>query len=200
MSTDYSAISSEGIAAAQPAIPQRVYPTGMWLALGGILMFFAALVSAWVVRKGLSTSVTEGPLELPSQLLTMNTIVLFASSVTLEGARRKLPKGETESFRSWWFAATVLGLMFLVGQTVVWKAMEARGVYMASNPDASFFYLFTGAHAIHLIGGVAGLLVVAFKPLRQLTLVTATRVATMYWHFLTAIWVGIFVLLMFPSR
>lgn len=188
------------MAASQPAIPQRVYPTGMWLALGGILMFFAALASAWVVRKGLSTSVTEAPLELPSPLLTMNTIVLLASSMVLEVARRKLQKHEMESFRSWWSAATVLGLMFLVGQTVVWKAMEAKGVYMASNPDASFFYLFTVAHAIHLLAGVAGLLVVAFKPLRQLTLATATRVAAMYWHFLTAIWVGIFVLLTFASR
>jgi cytochrome c oxidase subunit III len=200
MSTDYSAVSSEQLAAPQPAIPQRVYPTGMWLALGGILMFFTALVSAWVVRKGLSTSVTESPLELPFSLLTMNTIVLLASSVVLEVARRKFQRAETESFRSWWSAATVLGLMFLVGQTVVWKAMEAKGIYMASNPDASFFYLFTVAHAIHLLGGVTGLLVVAFKPLRQLTLATAGRVAAMYWHFLTAIWVGIFALLVFASR
>ena len=199
MSADYSPLSAQEIAA-QPAIPQRVYPTGMWLALGGILMFFAALVSALVVRKGLSTSVTEGPLELPNGLLAMNTLVLIVSSVALEVARREFAKRLTEKFRNWWYAATVLGLMFLVGQAVAWQAVSAKGIYAASNTDASFFYLLTAAHAIHLAGGIAGLLAVALKPLRQLSLATATRVAAMYWHFLTAIWAGIFVLLMYASR
>ncbi len=197
-------MSRDGLSAqlvgADSTVPQRAYPTGMWVALGGILMFFIALISAWVVRRGLSTSPLEGPLDIPGRLLAANTAVLIVSSITLETARRKIRSDTAQAFRTWWYATTVLGLMFLVGQLVAWQAMAARGLYLASNPDASFFYLFTAAHGIHLLGGIAGLLIVALKPLRQLTLATATRVAAMYWHFLTVIWVAIFVLFIFASR
>jgi cytochrome c oxidase subunit 3 len=172
----------------------------MWIALGAILMFFMALVSAWVVRKGLSTSTIEVPIDLPKLLLTLNTVVLVASSVTLNTARRSVRPTASSKFRKWWFVTTALGLIFLVGQFLAWRTMAAQGVYLASNPDASFFYLFTAAHAIHLTAGIAALLVVALKSLRHLTLETATRVAAMYWHFLTAIWLAIFLLLTFAGH
>jgi cytochrome c oxidase subunit 3 len=182
------------------AIPQRVYPTGMWLALGGILMFFMALVSAWVVRKGLSTSALEAPLALPWRLLAANTGVLVASSVTLEMARRRLRAGNTQQFSMWWYTTTALGLGFLIGQFAAWRAMWAAGVYLASNPDAGFFYLFTAAHAVHLTGGIAALLWIALRPLRRMAFDAAARVAAMYWHFLAALWCGIFVLLAVTGR
>jgi cytochrome c oxidase subunit 3 len=197
-SLDYMAHQPDGAPSA--AIPQRVYPTGMWIALGGILMFFTALASAWVVRKGLSTSVTEVPLDIPRLLLTLNTVVLIGSSVALNAARLRLRAGEAPKFQRWWYAATALGLIFLAGQLFAWRIMAREGVYLASNPDASFFYLFTAAHAIHLAAGIAGLLTIALKPLRHLTLETATRVAAMYWHFLTAIWLAIFLLLTFAGH
>jgi len=184
---------------AEPGIPQRVYPTGMILTLGAILMFFMALFSAWVVRKGLSTSPLEAPISLPWRLLSLNTALLFASSGALEASRRFLRAGDTAKFRIWWCAATILGVAFLVGQFEAWRELEGQGIYFASNPDASFFFLFTGAHALHLIGGIAGLLIIALKPLRQLTRNTATRIAAIYWHFLTLIWASIFLLLIFAK-
>ena len=183
----------------ESAIPPRVYPTGMVLTLGAILMFFTALISAFVVRKGLSTSPLEGPIALPWRLLSSNTALLLASSGTLEASRRFLRAGETAKFRAWWYAATALGVAFLVGQFAAWRVLASQGIYLASNPNASFFYLFTGAHAFHLIGGIVGLLIVALKPLRQLTRNTATRIAAMYWHFLTIIWASIFLLLIFAK-
>jgi cytochrome c oxidase subunit 3 len=167
----------------------------MFLALGAILMFFMALISAWVVRKGLSTPSLEAPIGLPWRLLILNTMVLLASSASLEAARRSQRASDPAAFRKWWYATTAFGLAFLIGQFAAWRILAGQGIYLASNPDASFFYLFTGAHAIHLLGGILGLLVVARKPLHQLTLATATRVATMYWHFLTIIWASIFLLL-----
>lgn len=182
-----------------PAVPQRVYPTGMILTLGAILMFFTALISAWVVRKGLSTSPLEAPIGLPWRLLRLNTALLLASSGTLEVSRRFLRIDEPAKFRTWWYATTALGIAFLIGQFVAWRVLAGQGIFLASNPDASFFYLFTGAHAVHLIGGVVGLLIVAFRPLRRLTQTTATRIAAMYWHFLTIIWASIFLLLIFAK-
>lgn len=191
-----AALTTEPI---EPAIPQRVYPTGMILALGAILMFFTALISAFVVRKGLSTSSLEGPIGLPWRLLSFDTALLIVSSGTLEASRRFLRAGETAKFRSSWYIATALGIAFLIGQFAAWRVLAGQGIYLASNPNASFFYLFTGAHALHLIGGIVGLLVVALKPLRQLTQTTATRIAAMYWHFLTFIWISIFLLLIFAK-
>jgi len=200
MSSYIEPIALREAESANDAIPQRVYPTGMWVALGGILMFFAALVSAWVVRKGLSTSELEGRLELPRRLLAVNVCVLAASSGVLEVARRRLGAGDVKRFRRSWYTATALGIVFLAGQFLAWREIAAAGVYVTSNPDASFFYLFTGAHAIHLAGGIVALLLITWRPMRHLTMATATQVAAMYWHFLAAIWMGIFVLLMIASR
>jgi len=195
MSSDWPSPADLTTELAAPAIPQRVYPTGMFLALGAILMFFMALISAWVVRKGLSTPSLEAPIGLPWRLLTFDTIILLASSVTLEAARRSQKTSDLAGFRKWWYIATALGLAFLLGQFAAWRILAHQGIYLATTPDASFFYLFTGAHAIHLLGGVVGLLIVARKPLHQLSLATATRVATMYWHFLTLVWLSIFLVL-----
>ncbi|HKV49416.1 MAG TPA: cytochrome c oxidase subunit 3, partial [Candidatus Acidoferrales bacterium] len=178
---------------------QRVYPTGMILTLGAILMFFMALISAFVVRKGLSTSPLEGPIGLPWRFLSFNTALLVASSGALEVSRRSLRSGATARFRTWWYTATALGLAFLIGQFAAWRVLASQGTYLASNPNASFFYLFTGAHAFHLIGGIIALLVIALRPLRRLTQSTATRIAAMYWHFLTIVWAGIFLLLIFAK-
>lgn len=194
--TPAPALTTEPI---EPAIPQRVYPTGMILTLGAILMFFTALISAFVVRKGLSTSPLEIPIGLPWRLLSLNTALLIASSGALEVSRRSLRSGETAKFRTWWYTATALGLAFLIGQFAAWRVLASQGTYLASNPNASFFYLFTGAHALHLIGGIIALLVIALRPLRRLTQSTATRIAAMYWHFLTLIWASIFLLLIFTK-
>ena len=173
---------------------QRVYTTGMLVALCGVLLFFASLLSAWVVRKGLAGA-PEFRLDLPTRLLAANTFLLLISSVTLDVARRHLRSNRAAAFRNWWCATAALGLLFVLGQVIAWRAMAAHGVFLASSPDASFFYLLTASHGLHLLGGVVGLLAVAFWPLRRMTLATAANVAAMYWHSMTAIWACIFVLL-----
>jgi cytochrome c oxidase subunit 3 len=181
--------------AAIGAPSQRVYVTGMAVALCGVLLFFASLLSAWVVRKGLAGA-PELPLDLPAQLLGTNAFVLIFSSALLERARRRLAAGDERGFRASWYSSVAVGGVFLVGQAIAWREMAARGVFLASSPNASFFYLLTYAHAVHLLGGLAGLIAVVWWPLRRMRLATAVRVAAMYWHFLTAIWTCIFVLLM----
>ena len=174
------------------AVPQRAYVTGMTVALAGILMFFMALVSAFIVRKGLSND--WHPLEVP-KILWLNTLMLLASSATIVRARTQLTRGSLAGFRQWWGATTALGLLFLAGQLVAWEQLRAAGVYLASNPSSSFFYVFTAAHGLHLLGGIMGLLFVAFRPTRRLTRSTAAEVASIYWHFMDGLWVFLFLLL-----
>jgi len=173
--------------------PKRYY-TGIALGIVSILMFFMALASAFLVRKGSSTDWV--PVHIPA-LLWVNTAVLLASSATLEMARKRLAHADTEGFRRLWLLTTGLGVLFLVGQVVAWKLLAGQGIYLATNPASSFFYIFTGAHALHLIGGVAALVYVAWRNFdkAQVTKTVAAEVASYYWHFMDALWVFLLALL-----
>jgi cytochrome c oxidase subunit III len=180
------------------AVPQRAYVTGMLIALGGILMFFAALVSALVVRKGLS-AVPWKATEVP-RILWLNTSILVASSITLARSRRDFLARDEAGFRHWWGLTTILGVFFVAGQVLAWRQLVAAGVYLATNASSSFFYIFTAAHAAHLLGGIVAMLAIAFHRGRRLDHSTATQVVSIYWHFLDALWLCLFVLLLLQDR
>lgn len=173
--------------------PERVYITGMLIALGAILMFFSALLSAWVVRRGWPNTDWQ-PMALP-HILWLNTLVLGASGITLAYSRRCLLAGREADHRYWWGITTILGGGFLAGQLTAWRQMSAAGLLLATSPSSSFFYVFTAAHALHILGGVAALLTMAFHSPCRLTERTATRVVALYWHFLGALWFLIFAVL-----
>ena len=183
----------DGASGGSAAIPQRVYVTGITIGMGAILMFFMALVSAFIVRKGVGNDWRS--FELP-RILWLNTAILLASSATVVLARRKLGKDNLEGFRHWWAVTTVLGLFFLAGQLIAWRQMIAAGFYVATNPSGSFFYVLTAAHGLHLLGGIFALVYVGWLRLRKLTLATATEVASLYWHFMDGLWVFLFLILL----
>jgi cytochrome c oxidase subunit III len=178
-------------------VPQRNYFKGKTNALAGMVMFFAALVSAYVVRRGFPNSDWQA-LQVP-RILWLNTLVLFASSFTLARSRRYLLAGDDAGFRHWWGVTAILGVLFLSGQLVAWRQLVAAGVYLATNPSSSFFYVFTAVHGIHLLGGIAALFAVAFRSPRRLERSTAVDVASMYWHFMDGLWLFLFVFLLVGS-
>jgi len=168
--------------------------TGLMVLLAAVVMFFAALTSAFIVRRGLSNDwITT---RIPS-LLWLNTALLLASSAVLELARRALKAGKRESFNRLWTFGSALGVLFLAGQYAAWLQLRAQGIYLATNPSSSFFYVLTAAHALHLIGGVVALLYVSVQAYR-LRLGpgkrTAIDVSAVYWHFLDGLWVYLLVL------
>jgi cytochrome c oxidase subunit 3 len=175
------------------AIPQRTYVTGITIAMGAILMFFMALISALIVRKGVSNDWRA--FELP-RILWLNTLVLLASSATIVRARKALAREDAEGFHHWWAVTTLLGLFFLAGQLIAWRQMVAAGWYVATNPSSSFFYVLTAAHGLHLLGGIVALLYVGWLRLRKLTMATATEVVSLYWHFMDGLWVFLFLILL----
>ena len=175
-------------------VPQRAYVTGMVIALGGILMFFMALVSAYIVRKDMPNSAWV-QLNVP-RVLWLNTLILIASSFTLARSRGRLLADDLPGFRHWWSVTTILGVFFLIGQVIAWRQLAAAGLFLATNPASSFFYVFTAAHGLHLLGGVLALLYIAVRPTHRLTRGTATEVVSMYWHFMDGLWVFLFLLLL----
>jgi len=195
---------------------------GLAVALTPIVMLFVAFTSAYIVRQGLPTfdphtnTVVHDwiPVPLPTLLFLVNTCVLLLSSVTLEYARRQLARQVTlEPVQSIpgvslgterkfpWLALTiVLGLCFLTGQWLAWRDLASRGFYVATGPSSSFVYLLTGAHAVHLLGGIlallaAGAAVVLNRPLASRWIVV--DVTAWYWHFMALLWIYILALLEF---
>jgi cytochrome c oxidase subunit 3 len=185
--------SDSGDSSGSTRVPQRAYITGMFIALAGILMFFMAFVSAYIVRKDMPNSAWI-PLEVP-RILWLNTLVLIASSFTLARAHSRFSAKDDEGFRHWWATTTVLGVLFVAGQILAWRQLAAQGIFLASNPSSSFFYVFTGAHGVHLLGGILALLYVQFRATRKVTRGTAIEVVSMYWHFMDGLWVFLFLLL-----
>jgi len=157
-------------------------------------MFFMALVSAYIVRKDMPDSAWV-QLNVP-RILWLNTLILIASSFTLARSRGRFLGNDEAGFRHWWGVTTILGIFFLIGQVIAWRQLAAAGLFLATNPASSFFYVFTAAHGLHLLGGVLALLLVAFRPTHNLTRGTATEIVSMYWHFMDGLWVFLFLLLL----
>ena len=168
--------------------------TGIWVGLAAIAMMFAALTSALYVREGSATD--WHPIVLPP-ILWFNTLALVASSITLELARRRVATfmhgQETErSGPLLWLQITLLlGLTFVVGQYLAWLNLRAQGLYLPTNPNSSFFYVFTGVHVLHVVGGLGGLIRVMMKfrnPARVLRRSTLDA-TSYYWHFMGMLWI-----------
>lgn len=182
-----------------PSPNPRRYHTAITLAIVSILMFFMALASAFIVRKG--TGHDWVAIRIPG-ILWLNTVVLLVSSAAIEAARRKMDAFDPRGFRRFWSLGLGLGLLFLVGQFVAWRQLASQGVFIATNPGSSFFYILTGAHAAHLIAGIGAIIYVSERDFARTRLSqrTAAQVTAYLWHFLDALWVFVLLLLYLGSN
>jgi len=172
--------------------------TGIWVGLASITMTFAAFTSALVVRQGGASDWRH--ITLPP-VLYLNTLLIIASSVTLEIARRRIAtfmggvKDRSANPARWLYITLFLGLLFVAGQTSAWLQLKAQGFGIATNVSYSYFYVLTVAHALHLLGGLGGLVRVIGK-LNHSVLKRSTLDATSrYWHFMGVLWVYLLFLL-----
>jgi cytochrome c oxidase subunit 3 len=199
----------------------RRYRIGMTLCIVSITGVFVLLTIIYVFRQGKGRYDEDThryvqdwiPLALPYVQMWINSIVLLLSSVTLELARRSMIKKEEFAAMGivpprmkrdmpWLGLTVLLGFGFLVGQVLVWNNLRYQGAFLDSNPSRSLFYIITGTHAIHLVGGlmvllyaVAGrLLATKFESQR-----IAVEVTGWYWHYLAFLWFGIFALVHFAK-
>jgi len=140
------------------------------------------------MRRSIGTDWVSAP---KPKILWANTIILLASSWFVEKARRQLKERNRAAFNGWWTCATALGVLFLIGQTLAWQQLANEGLYIASTPSVSFFYMLTAAHAVHVIGALAALIYVEVQALRY-RLGPAKRtgidVSAIFWHFLDVMW------------
>jgi len=176
------------------------YRIGMLVSLASVVMLFTSLSSAYIVRSGLMQD--WFPLAVP-RVMFGSTALILLGSVSIEIARRKLKQSLADSYSKYLLLTSFLGVGFLVSQLIAWRQLAQQGIYISSHPHSSFFYLLTGAHAVHVAGG---LLALGFLWLRSRrpqfhnSVWTAKRQAvadavSIYWHFMGALWIYLFLLL-----
>ncbi|HTS77907.1 MAG TPA: hypothetical protein VMG40_16970 [Bryobacteraceae bacterium] len=166
-----------------------LYRVGLIAVLVAIFVFFFSLALAYYWRA--AHPPFWQPIKLPETLWT-STALILASSVTFEIGRRVFRKGMWRAASHLFVATACLGAGFLASQITAWRQLVDEGAYLAQNPHSSFFYLFTGLHAAHLLGGLVALFVLLLGKAKRRELVD---VVCQYWHFLGLLWVALFAIL-----
>ncbi len=174
------------------SVPAATIGLGVFLAV--VSSLFALLISAYLMRMGAADyRVLPTPL-----LLWFNTGVLILSSAALQLAYLAARQGHIDDVKIGLFTAGVSALVFLVGQLLAWRQLNAAGYFLATNPGNAFFYLLTGLHGLHLSGGLVALALTAGKVWRGVELGQvrlSVRLCAIYWHFLLLLWLVLFSLL-----
>jgi cytochrome c oxidase subunit III len=162
----------------------------LWVAIASILMMFAGLTSAFIVKSNMAGwSLIEMP-----RIFWVSTIVILVSSVTVQMALRSFKHREMDKYR-WLIAVTfILGMAFVVMQWLGFKEIwdQQHVTFRGAAGQGQFIYVIFGLHALHVIGGVIALMVLFTKAFFGKTKVYSpvpTEVAATYWHFVDLLWV-----------
>ena len=166
--------------------PPGLYRVGLLTTCISISAFFISLVIAYYWRK--HTPPFWNPVPIP-KTLRVSTVLILISSGTFETARRLFRRGNWRLASRFLLVTASLGTAFLASQLTAWRSLVQHGAFLAKNPHSSFFFLFTGLHAAHLVGGLIVLFVVVLGKSKRRELVD---VATFYWHFLGVLWLWLY--------
>jgi cytochrome c oxidase subunit 3 len=179
--------------------PLSMHPKkfALWLFIATVIMLFAAWTSAYIVKRG---DIGWAEIILPNQFY-INTVIIALSSVTMFWASQAAKRDSYEMLKLAMSITVVLGFAFLVGQIMAYSEMvnELKQHLTGGNVSHSFIYVLSGAHAVHVIGGVVCLVVVLVSAFRlkinSKNMVSIEMCAT-YWHFLGVLWLYLFVFLL----
>jgi len=167
----------------------------LWVAIGSILMMFAGLTSAYIVKRSQASWLM---IEIP-MMFWYSTVTILASSLTVQYALKALKKREMINYRRLLVVTAVLGVLFVVLQVAGFSqfaAQDIRLVGAGSNASYSFLLVISCLHAIHVLGGVVALVVIAIRALNSSTRSYSTvplEIAATYWHFVDALWIYLFI-------
>jgi len=172
----------------------------LWVAIGSIIMMFAAFTSAYVVRRAAGNWLE---FRLPD-IFMVNTAVILLSSVTLHLAYTSFKQGKEQRYKGLLIATFLLGLAFVVLQYKGWEVLTSMGATFTVNPSSSFIYVISGVHAAHVLGGIAALTValthayvLPYKP--TLRRKQRFELVVHYWHFVDILWIYLMVFFMIQS-
>jgi cytochrome c oxidase subunit 3 len=167
----------------------------LWVAIGSILMMFAGLTSAYIVKRSQASWLM---IEIP-MMFWYSTATILASSVTVQLALKALKKREIYNYRRLLLVTAVLGVLFIVLQIAGFRQFAAQDIRLigaGSNASYSFLLAISGLHGIHVLGGVVALVVIAIRALNSSTRNYSSvplEIAATYWHFVDALWIYLFI-------
>ncbi len=183
--------------AVQTNNPQRIHPHkfALWVAMGSIVMMFAALTSAYIVKKNQGNWLA---FDLP-KIFWFSSVVILTSSLTIHLAIKAFKAREMGRYRTLITTTAALGVLFIVLQYLGFRDLEGHNIALVglkSNSSASFLFVITGLHMLHVLGGVVALLVIfarAFRTHIKSYNSVPVEIVGIYWHFVDALWIYLFI-------
>ncbi len=167
----------------------------LWVGIGSILMMFAGLTSAYIVKRNQANWVT---FNLPVAFW-YSTAVIIVSSVTLYLSSKAFKERVMNRYRSLMAATLGLGIVFIVLQVVGFMQLMNIGITHKSSVSHSFLYVIVGIHAVHVLGGIIALVVMSLKAFssktRSYSFVPVDLIST-YWHFVDLLWIYLLIFLL----
>lgn len=185
-----------------PDRPLAMHPKkfALWLFMISIVMIFASLTSAYLVKRG------DGNwrvFDLPAMFYYTSGVIIF-SSVFMQLAVRAARKDQIKTVLGLLWATLILGLVFLGGQFLAWGDMIANNVYFTGgNPSESFIYVLSGLHWLHLVSGLIFITIILYNTYKfriHSKAMTRIEMCNTYWHFLGGLWIYLFVFLIFNHQ
>lgn len=173
---------------------QKMHPHKftLWIAIGSITMMFAGFTSAYIVK---SNQAGWEPVQMP-KIFYLSTIIILISSLTVFLAQKAMAAREMAKYRMLIAITLTLGLAFVVTQFVGFSQLWAQKITFQDSVAGSFFYIITGVHAFHVIGGVVALIVLLLRAYNAKVKFYSTapvETAGLYWHFVDLLWIYLFV-------
>jgi cytochrome c oxidase subunit III len=159
----------------------------LWVAIASIVMMFAGLTSAYIVK---SNQINWKPVSLPSAFW-ISTAVILLSSLTIQMALRSFKQRELAQYRGLLVATLVLGIAFVVIQWIGFNQLWKQNITFKGAGAGQFLYVIFGLHALHVIGGIIALIVIALRGLFSKTKYYGSNpieTAALYWHFVDFLW------------
>ncbi|WBM75748.1 cytochrome c oxidase subunit 3 [Saprospira grandis] len=176
---------------------KRIHPKkfALWMGIVGMIMFFSAFTSAYIVRKA---SANWYNFPLPNEFF-YSTIAILGSSLAFYLSKKAYLKADAKTFKGLYFLGFLLGFAFIGLQYAGWESLQAVGIDLVANQSSSFLYLITAAHVLHVMGGVVALVVLAVGLIRgRFDVPTPKRTLKIdltftYWHFVDILWLYLLV-------
>lgn len=188
-----------------PSVDYKINPKkfALWAAIASICMFFIGLTSAYIVKKGSDVASGHWLLFKIPMPFYYSTLIILLSSASIYLAKQNFLKGNKTGYQISMLVSSILGTLFLILQYLGWVGLVNIGVYIGgslSNASGSFFYLISGVHALHILGGLIimyWMTLKAFIRKKNLQSKLGMELISIYWHFVDVLWLYLFAMLIF---
>lgn len=197
-SKPWIADGAPGFSADIGPVEQPAKKVALFLFLASITSLFALFFTAYIMRMDPHHGGDWHTISKPG-ILWVNTVLLILSSITLQLTKTAAQTNNTRPLQSGLVLTGIFALAFLSGQFLAWQQLHGSDYFQMSNPALGFFYLLTGVHALHLLGGlyvwarITGRFLLGTK---ASDIAAGVGLCAVYWHYLLLVWLIMFVLLL----